>query len=133
MSETHVPGQTTQTPQRAPQDFTQPVHHLNLDEDCTRLIKEASINPSHRAAKTVSKDSSMSVAIVAITGGTEIKDHSAHGSALLQTLRGHVSISLKDTGIELPAGQLVTLASQVPHRLSAKVDSVVLLVVAGDK
>ena len=28
----------------------------------------------------------MSVAIIAITGGTEIKDHSAHGSAFLQTL-----------------------------------------------
>ena len=133
MSETHIPGQTIQTLQRAPQDFTQPVHHLDLDEEGARLLQEASTNPSHRAAKTLSKDSSMSVAIIAITGGTEIKDHSAHGSALLQTLRGHVSISLKDAEVELPAGQLVTLASQVPHDLSAMVDSVVLLVVAGDK
>jgi hypothetical protein len=44
-----------------------------------------------------------------------------------------VSVSLNDTEVELPAGQLVTLASQVPHDLSAKVDSVVLLVVAGGK
>ena len=42
-------------------------------------------------------------------------------------------VSLNDTEVELPAGQLVTLASQVPHDLSAKVDSVVLLVVAGGK
>jgi len=75
----------------------------------------------------------MGVAIIAITGGTEIKDHSAHGSPLLQTLRGQVSVSLNDTEVELPAGQLVTLASQVPHDLSAKVDRVVLLVVAGGK
>ena len=133
MSETHTPGQTTQPPQRPPQDVIQPVHHLDLDEECARLLQEASTNPSHRAAKTLSKDSSMSVAIVAITGGTEIKDHSAHCSALLQTLRGQVSISLKDTEVQLLAGQVVTLASQVPHGLRATVDSVVLLVVAGDK
>jgi quercetin dioxygenase-like cupin family protein len=95
--------------------------------------RKPSTNPSHRAAKTLSKDSSMSVAILAITGGTEIKDHNAHGSALLQTLRGQVSIFLTDTVVELPPGQLVTLAGKVPHYLSATVDNVVLLVVAADR
>jgi len=133
MTETHTPGQTTQTEKRSPQDFTQAVHHLDLDRECAGLLEEAASNPSHRAAKTLSKDSSMSVAILAIISGTEIKDHRAHGSALVQTLRGLVSISMKDAEMLLPAGQAVTLASQVPHGLSATVDSVVLLVVTGEK
>ena len=118
MSETHIPGQTTRTAQRPPQDFTQPVHHLDLDEDCASLLEEASSNPSHRAAKTLSKDSSMSVAIVAIIGGAEVKDHSAYGSALIQTLRGHVSLSVNDTEVDLPVGQAISLASQVPIALA---------------
>ena len=93
MSETHIPGQTTRTAQRAPQDFTQPVHHLDLDEDCASLLEEASSNPSHRAAKTLSKDSSISVAIVAIIGGN-------------------------DTEVDLPVGQAISLASQVPIALA---------------
>jgi leucyl-tRNA synthetase len=36
----------------------------------------------------------------------------------VQTLRGQVSISMKDAEMLLPAGQAVTLASQVPHGLS---------------
>ncbi len=55
-----------------------------------------------------------------------------HGGEL-QTIRGQVRLSLKDTELELPAGQIVTLASRVPHYLSARVDSVVLLVVAADR
>lgn len=126
MSETHIPGQTTRTAQRAAEDFTQPVHHLDLDEDCASLLEEASSNPSHRAAKTLSKDSSMSVAII---GGAEVRDHSAYGSALIPTLRGYVSLSVNDTEVDLPVGQ----GQPGAHRLSATVDSVVLLVVGGEK
>jgi quercetin dioxygenase-like cupin family protein len=130
MTEPHVPGQTTPTPQRRSQDFTQPVQHMDLDQECTRLLAEAAANASNRAAKTLSKDASMSVEIVAISAGSEIKDHRAHGSSLLHALRGSVTVSLKDSEIELPAGQLVTLASHLDHHLSAKVDSVVLHVIA---
>jgi quercetin dioxygenase-like cupin family protein len=132
MTESHVPGHTTPTPQRPSQDFTLPVQHLDLDEECAKLLAEAAANASHRAAKTLSKDASMSVEIVAISAGATIKDHRAHGSSLLQTLRGSVTVSLQDSEIELPAGQLVTLTSHLDHHLSSKVDSVVLHAVASD-
>ena len=130
MTEPHIPGHTTPTPQRPAQDFTQPVQHVDLDDECSKLLAEAAANASHRAAKTLSKDASISVEIVAISAGTAIKDHQAHGSSLLQTLRGSVTVSLQDSETELPAGQMLTLASHLDHHLSTKVDSVVLHVVA---
>lgn len=133
MTATHVPGKTTETPQRPPQDFTQSIQHLDLQDECARLLAEAAINPSHRAAKTLSKDSSMSVTILAITKGTGIQDHPAHGSAVLQTLVGQVRVSVSNTEIDLPTGHMITLASHVPHQLSAAVDSAVLFVVTGDR
>jgi quercetin dioxygenase-like cupin family protein len=67
-----------------------------------------------------------------MTAGTEVRDHRAHGSAILQTLRGQVTVSLTDTELQLQPGQLVALARQVPHWLRADVDSVALLVVTAD-
>jgi len=132
MTATHTPGQTTETPHRASQDFTQQVQQVNLDEECLGLIQEAAGNPSRRAAKTVSKNSSITVTLLALSAGTEIKDHKAHGPAVLQTIRGEVTVLLKDSRLDLPLGRVVTLAGQVPHYLSASVDSVVMLVVASD-
>ena len=133
MTATHTPGQTTETPRRAPQDFNQPTHHVSLDAECDGLLEEAGANPSRRAAKTLSKDPSMTVALLAMRGGAEIKDHRAHGSALLQVIRGDVTVSLKAGHVSLSPGHVLALASQVPHGLTTTVDSVVLLVVAADQ
>ena len=133
MTATHTPGQTTETAHRAPQDFTQQVQQVNLDDECLGLLKEAAGNPSRRAAKTVSKNSSITVTLLALSAGTEIKDHKAHGPAVLQTIRGEVSVLLQDSRLDLPVSRVVTLASQVPHYLTASVDSVVMLVVASDR
>lgn len=132
MTATHTPGHTTETQKRAPQDFNQPTHHVGLEAECDRLLEEAAANPSHRAAKTLSKNPSMSVALLAMRAGAVIKDHRAHGSALLQTIRGDVTVALAAGDVSLSPGHVLALASQLPHGLTTSVDSVVLLVVAAD-
>ncbi len=94
--------------QRAPEDYSAPIHVHKLDDEVAQLLGEAGPNPSRRAAKTLSKDSALDVVLMAILGGTVIQDHSLHGSALLQVLRG-----------------------QVPHQLAATEDTALLLVLAG--
>jgi quercetin dioxygenase-like cupin family protein len=131
MNDTHEPGRTTATASREPQDFTQPVHLHNIEREMESLLIEARSNSSHRAAKTLSKDPSLNVVLMAIQGGSEIKGHSVHGSALLQNLRGQLKVQLQDREVELGAGEAISFASRVPHRLAASEDTVLLLVLAG--
>ena len=131
MSQSHIPGRTTATATREAQDFTASTHVHKLDEEIGSLMAEAASNSSHRAAKTVAKDAALTVTMMALQGGAEVHDHQAHGSAMLHILRGHMKVHLEDGIVDLHAGEAISFASMVPHRLAAVEDSALLLVIAG--
>ncbi|MGI8608823.1 MAG: cupin domain-containing protein [Candidatus Dormibacteria bacterium] len=129
MSESHVPGHTTATVSRAVRDYTALTQVHNFAEEIEPLLAEARANPSHRAARTLSKDASLNAVLMAIAAGVEIQDHSAHGSAILQVLRGHARVHLEEGEVDLRAGEAISLAGRVPHRLAAVEETALLLVV----
>lgn len=129
MNQSHVPGHTTATVSREMRDYTAPTRVHNFEAEIEPLLAEARANRSHRAAMTLSKDPSLNAVLMAIAGGAEIQDHSVHGSAVLQVLRGHVRVHLGEGELELRAGEAISFASRVPHRLAAVEDSALLLVV----
>jgi quercetin dioxygenase-like cupin family protein len=100
-----------------------------LDTEIWPLLAEARANPSHRAAKTLSKDAALTVVLMAVAGRTEVLDHNLHGSALLHVLHGHLRVQLGDEDITLRSGEVISLADRVPHRLAALEDSVMLLAI----
>jgi quercetin dioxygenase-like cupin family protein len=67
---------------------------------------------------------------MAIQGGAEIQDHTVHNPAVLHALRGRVTVHLEQGDVDLRAGEAITFASRVPHRLAA-VEDAALLVLAG--
>ncbi|HEV1998486.1 MAG TPA: cupin domain-containing protein [Candidatus Dormibacteraeota bacterium] len=129
MSEPHVPGHTTATASREVRDYTAPTRVHNFEAEIQPLLAEARANKSHRAARTLSKNASLNAVLMAITGGAEIHDHSVHGSAVLQVLQGHIRVHLEEGELDLRAGEAISLASRVPHRLAAVEDTALLLVV----
>jgi len=131
MTESHVPGQTTATPQRPAKDFGSPVDLLDLAAEGKALMGEAGENASHRAAKTLSKSGPLNVILMAVKSGTDIRDHSVHGAAVVQLLKGQAHFELGDTSVDVAAGNAITLAAGVEHRLSVPEDALLLLVIAG--
>jgi len=131
MTDSHLPGQTTATAQRPAQDFGTAVAVLDLAAEGEQLMGEAGDNASHRAAKTLGKNGPFSIVLMAVKSGTEIRDHSVHGAAVVQLLKGQAHFQLADTLVHVAAGNAITLAAGVPHGLSVPEDAILLLVIAG--
>lgn len=131
MTESHVPGQTTPTNQRPAQDFATPVELLDLAAEGEQLMREAEANASHRAAKTLSRTGPFSVVLMAVRSGTEIRDHSVPGAAVVQLLKGHAHFEIGEAAVDVAAGNAITLAGGVQHRLSVPEDALLLLVIEG--
>ena len=51
--------------------------------------------------------------------GTMVKEHRAPGSAVVQTLSGHVRLRLPDQAVDRPAGAVVVLEPDLPHDVEA--------------
>ena len=130
MTVSHIPGRTTATASRETRDFSTPTHVYDIDREVDPIMAEAKRNPSQRAATTLSKDGALNVVLMAIAGGAEVPDHRAHGSAIVQVLRGHLRVHFSDADVDLPSGSAMSLADGVPHRLAAVTDCAMLLVVA---
>lgn len=130
MTESHVPGQTTATSQRPAHDFGAPSELLDLAAEAKELMLEAGDNASHRAAKTLSKVGPLSIVLMAVKGGNDIRDHSVHGAAVVQLLKGQAHFELGERSVDVAAGNAITLDAGIEHRLSVPEDALLLLVIS---
>ncbi|MDQ6747710.1 MAG: hypothetical protein M3010_06350 [Candidatus Dormibacteraeota bacterium] len=130
MNESHVPGQTTATRQRPAKDFDTAIELLDLTAEGKLLMAEAGDNASHRAAKTLSKTGPFSVVLMAALSGTDIRDHSVHGAAVVQLIKGQAHFEIGETGVDVAVGNAITIAAGVEHRLSVPEDALLLLMIA---
>ena len=83
----------------------------------------------HRA-RTLIKDDEMRVVLVSLQAGARLEEHHAPGRITIHALSGHLTVRVAAQAIELPAGQLVTIARSVPHDVEAREESAFLLTIA---
>jgi quercetin dioxygenase-like cupin family protein len=133
MTEAHVAGQTTATTLRPATDFRAPFDLLDLVGEGDALMIEAADNTSRRAAKTLAKGDAMSVVLMAVKGGTDIRDHSAHGAAVVHLLKGQAHFEIGETSADVSAGNAISLVSGIEHRLSVREDALLLLVISATR
>lgn len=67
------------------------------------------------------------VVLFAFRKGQELKKHSTSSQLLVQVLRGKVLFSTASSSVEMQAGMLVQLETNVEHTVIAQTDAVMLL------
>ncbi len=113
-------------PQRIPHTVSENVLSFDLQQQLEELLREEAYS-SGRNSITLAKYSDFRVVLVAIKGGTTIRQHQAAGSISVQTIRGHIRMHVFGEIHDLPQGRVLMLASSVPHDVEAAEDSAFLL------
>ncbi|MFG2292114.1 cupin [Streptomyces sp. NPDC048603] len=79
-----------------------------------------------RSALLVLRDAPLRQAVIALTAGTRLGEHSSPPAASLQVLRGTAQVTTEDAVVELPAGALFLLPDG-RHAVVGVTDTALLL------
>lgn len=119
---THTP--TGEYPEPAP------VHQLDLQAEAEKLIGQMT-GAGRRQAKSLLRESGVSVILMAIEAGEALKEHRAEGVVTVHLLQGRARVTAEGKTRDVAAGQLVGFQPGVRHDLQAEERSVVLLTITG--
>jgi quercetin dioxygenase-like cupin family protein len=129
-SQSHPPGETTGTSERAPQRMTAPVLAFDLAHEVAQLREQTAWRQGDRNAKTLVKEADFRIVLIALRAGSRMEEHRAAGRISVQTLMGHVRLQTAGTNVDLPVGRLVSVERDVPHTVEALEESAFLLTIA---
>lgn len=118
---THIP--TGNYPKPAP------VHSIDLEATADRLLAE--LPGSGRRTESLAREAGVSVLMMAMEGGDEIREHSAAGVVTAQLLRGHATLMANGAPNDLRPGQVLVFQPRVRHDVRAEEQSVLLLTITG--
>jgi quercetin dioxygenase-like cupin family protein len=127
----HDAGETSGSPQRAPQQLRSPLLAFDLAAEAAQLRYELAYQESDRNANTLLKEPNARVVLTALRQGARLQEHQTAGWVLVQTISGRLQLQALGQDVDLPAGQLVALAPNVAHAVDALEDSVFLRTLAG--
>lgn len=105
----------------------EPTRQLQLQQEIAPLRQLAGQVSAGHTARTLVKLGGLRVVLMVMQRGSRIPEHSAEADLSLQCLRGRVALRVQDRRLELGAGELLTLARELPHDLEALEDTELLL------
>jgi quercetin dioxygenase-like cupin family protein len=123
-------GQTSGSDQRPPRDVNKPVIVLDLAEEARALRREPAWQAGDRNAKTFAKEADLRMVLTVLKQGAIVKEHQAPGTAVVQTVSGRIRLRVASQQVDLPAGQVVVLESNVPHDVEALEESAFAITIA---
>jgi quercetin dioxygenase-like cupin family protein len=123
-------GQTSGSQQRPPHELREPVTVLDLLDEVAMLRREPTWQQSDRNAKTFVKAGDLRLVLTTMKQGATVKEHRAPGSAVVQTLSGHIRLQMLNQAVDLPAGALVVLETNLPHDVEAVEESAYTITIA---
>ncbi|MHB8376311.1 MAG: cupin domain-containing protein [Dehalococcoidia bacterium] len=94
------------------------------------LRERALASSAGRAAKTLVKEGTLRITLIALRKGVVLRAHQVEGAASIHVVRGRARVSAAGTDSELSAGGIVVLQEQVPHTAAALTDCTLLVTVA---
>jgi quercetin dioxygenase-like cupin family protein len=114
---------------RAPEPVTGPWLAFDLAAE-VRHLRQEPYWQSGRNSKTLVHYPDFRMVVSAIRAGTTIQEHRVAGRLSVQTLQGHLRMSVEGQDFDLPAGRLVAVDEAVPYELHAIEDSSFLMTIA---
>ncbi len=104
---------------------------LPVEED--DLQERARSSTNGRAARTLVKEGTFRITLVALTAETALPSHHVAGPVSIQTLRGLLQVTLDGEELNVPQGGLLVLDAGVSHTAKAVDDSVVMITLSLEK
>ncbi len=101
---------------------------LHAEDDTLRAF--AASAKSGRAAKTLVKQGSQRITLVALRKGTAMPQHLVAGAVSVQTIRGCLNVGTSGGEVEIPQGTLVAFGPGVAHTATALGDCSILITVS---
>jgi quercetin dioxygenase-like cupin family protein len=126
----HVPGETSDSPQRPAQRVSGTVLTFELQDELARLRREPAWARGERNAITLIKEPDFRVVLTTLKAGARVQEHHVDARFTLQTVLGRLRLHLPQQTVDLAAGQLVALESGVTHDVEALEESAFLLTIA---
>lgn len=119
------------TPQRPEGDrlLDSNLVEIDLNSRIRQIKNEESWLSSDRNAITLFKGADMTIVLIALHEGAEMKPHKAPGTITVQVLDGEVSFRTDLQSTEMNPGQMLVLHSGIQHSVFARKESVFLLTV----
>lgn len=81
-------------------------------------------------ARTLFKKHDLRIVLVTMEPAAHIKEHHAYGTISIQTLKGHIRVTVHGKQHDLRAGNLFTLAASIRHDVEAVEESAFLITIA---
>lgn len=104
-----------------------PMVTIDLELLVKQIKEEEAWKEKDRNAITVYNTNGMSVVIMALHNGAELKRHQAQGIITVQVLEGKMKFVTDEETVERSKGQMLTLHEKIPHSVLALEETVFLL------
>lgn len=104
-----------------------PMVTIDLEKLVSQIKEEEAWKEKDRNAITVYNTNGMSVVIMALHKGAELKRHQAQGIITVQVLEGKMKFVTDEMSVERSKGQMLTLHEKIPHSVLALEETIFLL------
>lgn len=101
---------------------------IGAEDDTLREFAEDS--KTGRAGKTLVKEGSLRITLVALKKGTVLPSHQVAGPVSIQTIRGCLRLTTEKGDLDVTAGTLIALGPGVVHTAKAHEDCAILITFA---
>lgn len=106
---------------------------INLNDFIKIIKEEPTWKDSDKNSITVYKTDGLSVVLIALHRGAELKRHTAAGIITVQVLDGRIRFDTDEGSSEMGKGEMLALHERIPHAVFAMEESVFLLTHAKPK
>lgn len=113
--------------------FSGPQHVFDLQKLSTQLLSEAHTGEHGHRQMTVFHGGATAMVLFVFENGGTLADHKANGLVTIQVLEGALTVIAEEQIHALGAGHLLVLRSGVPHSVTAREASRMLLTVQLEK
>jgi quercetin dioxygenase-like cupin family protein len=107
-----------------------PLMGFDLKAEDLRLRDAAATARSRRASKTLVKEGSLRIVLVAAAKDGALARHSAESSVSIHVLRGSWILATPDGNAAIRSGELIVLGAGLVHGLTATTDASILITIS---
>ena len=109
--------------------FAAPEHFIELEKVKTSLLKEPLAGEHGHRHATIYKTHTLTIATFVFEKGGALRDHVTKGVVVIQVITGKLAIKTVSQAVEIIPGQVLILAPNVHHSVTAREPSQMLLTV----
>jgi quercetin dioxygenase-like cupin family protein len=121
----------SETPRERAHHVTDPMIELDLATELEAVRTSDSYQAADHAAKTIIKQPGVTVVLIALKPGGQMREHHAGSAITVQGIDGHVEFTVGDRVVALTRGRLLTVPPGVAHGVKGMNESAFLLTIGG--